>query len=71
MRLEVSYMMFIVQTKNCGVTYDRQLECNMFIVQATGVIFTTLYFLCNLQISPLSYSVCPYQAFPAKCNVTL
>jgi hypothetical protein len=26
--------------------------------------------LCNLLIGPLSWSVCPWQAFPGQCNVT-
>ncbi len=31
---------------------------------------TTLHFLCNTQMGPISLNVCPWQAFPAFCNVT-
>ncbi len=30
-----------------------------------------LHFLPKLQIGSISYGVCPWQAFPAWCNVTL
>ncbi len=42
---------FIVQASLMIVTYDRE---NMFIVQATGTVFTTLHFLRNLRIGPIS-----------------
>ncbi len=34
------------------------------------VAFTTLHFLHNLQMGPVSQSVCSWQAFPAKCKTT-
>ncbi len=34
-------------------------------------IFTPLHFLCNLQMGPISFSVCPWQAFPTFCNVAV
>ncbi len=34
------------------------------------VIFTTLHFLCNLWMSPISWNICLRQAFSACCNVT-
>ncbi len=40
-------------------------------VYATGVAFTTLLFLCNLQIGPINESVWHWQAFPVQCYVTL
>ncbi len=36
-----------------------------------GAVFTTLHFLYNLQIGPISCSVCPWQASQALCNVIL
>jgi len=44
---------------------------NRFIIQETGVAFTTLHFLRNLQTCPISWSFCPWQAFPASGNVIL
>jgi hypothetical protein len=45
---------FIVQASLTIITYDHQ---NMFIVQATGNIFITIYFLFNLQMDPMSLRV--------------
>jgi hypothetical protein len=36
-----------------------------------GTIITTLNFYRNLQTVSIRYTVCPWQAFPAKCNVKL
>ncbi len=36
-----------------------------------GVVITTLHFLHNLQMVPISWSVCPCQDFSAQCYVTL
>jgi hypothetical protein len=36
-----------------------------------GAVFTRLHFLHNLQMDPISKSVCHWQAFPALCNVML
>jgi hypothetical protein len=36
-----------------------------------GAAFTTLYFLPNLQMSPISYSISPWRAFSGQCNKTL
>jgi hypothetical protein len=36
-----------------------------------GPLYTTVYFLSNLQVRPISWSVCSWMAFPALCNVTL
>ncbi len=38
---------------------------------ASGAVLTTLYFLWNLLMDPISLSVCPWQAFPANLNLTL
>jgi len=32
----------------------------------SGVVFTRIHFLCNLQIGPIIGSVCPRQAFPSN-----
>ncbi len=36
-----------------------------------GIVFTTLHFLHNLQMGPISFSVCPCQAFLAQSYVAL
>jgi len=36
-----------------------------WIMSGPGVIFTTLDSLCNLQMSAISLSICPWQAFLA------
>ncbi len=41
------------------------------IFNGIRVVFTTLHFICNLWMSPISQSVCLWQAFTALCNVTL
>jgi hypothetical protein len=35
-----------------------------------GTVFTTLYCFHNLQLGWISYSVCPWLAFPSHCYVT-
>jgi hypothetical protein len=50
-----------------------------FMIQALSLMFenklgsqlTTLYFLCNLQMGPISLGVSLWQAFPHERNVTL
>ncbi len=37
----------------------------------SGAVFTTLYFLLNLQMGPISLIVCPWLPFTAQCNVAL
>jgi len=41
------------------IIYDRQ----MFLVQATGAVFTTFHFLRSLQSGLISKSVYPWKAF--------
>jgi len=41
------------------------------ILLTAGLVFTTPHFHHNLQMGPKSWSVCPWQASPAWCNVTL
>ncbi len=49
-----------------------KLHINLSVVSTVpGAIFTTLHFLHNLQMCSFNESVCPWQAFPAKCNVTI
>ncbi len=48
-----------------------KLQRKKFVNTIPGVVFTTLYFLHNLRMVPMSKSVCPWQVFPAWCNVTL
>ncbi len=55
-----------------GFIYDHHLwSSKYFIVQATGPLFTTLYFHRNLQVRPISWSVCSWQDFPDWYNVSL
>jgi hypothetical protein len=35
------------------------------------MVFTTLQWLCNLQIGPISWSICHWQVFPVMCFITL
>ncbi len=42
-----------------------------FMLQDPSALFTTLNFLCILEIGTMSYNVCPWQAFPAYCDETL
>ncbi len=42
-----------------------------FLMRQNVWKFTTLYFLCNFRICSVSYNVCPWQALPAWCIVTL
>ncbi len=41
------------------------------IILVTWGIFTKLHFLRNLQMSPISKSVCSWQTFPYLCKVAL
>jgi hypothetical protein len=45
--------------------------CLTLHVGAPGVVITTLLFLPNFQIGPISWNVCHWQAITAKCDVTL
>ncbi len=42
-----------------------------FITLTQRAKFTNLYFIHNLRMGPISYSVCHRQAFTTQCNVTL
>jgi hypothetical protein len=63
--LSVTLMLSVVNTEchmlaldaECRYDECRHTECH-------GAVFTTLYFLRNLQKSPISWSVCSWQAFP-------
>jgi hypothetical protein len=42
-----------------------------FTVEVHEVIFTTFHFLHYSCMGQITLSVCPWQAFPVSCNVTL
>jgi hypothetical protein len=43
----------------------------MLVKLTPGVVFTAIHFLRNFRRGPISSNVCPWQALPAKCNLTL
>ncbi len=58
----VSILMIVL-----SALFSRCLEVD----KNTGTVFTTLHFLPNLQMGPISKSVCPWQDFSAWGNNTL
>ncbi len=42
----------------------------IFATYTSGTVFATLYFISNLSIRQVSYTVCPWQGFLAQYNVT-
>ncbi len=50
----------------------RKFQRKWFVLnRVPGAVFTTLPFLCNIWVDPISYSFYYWQALPVTCNVKL
>jgi hypothetical protein len=61
----------ILTLEKVGLEITLVFYWSIFITLAHGVIFTTLYFLHNLQLLPISWCVFNRKAFLALYDVTL
>ncbi len=57
-----------------SIMVERYSECRLCVSiilnTALRTIFAKLHFPFNLHMNPISLSFCPWQAYPAYCNVT-
>ncbi len=63
--------MFYNQKIAKAFSYKKRDNVLSTVPLRSGVVFTTLHFLRKLRMGPISQNVCPWQAFPGKCNVIL
>ncbi len=61
----------VTSTRNSLLYVGTKRSRGSMFEKILAVIFTSLCFLCNLQLGLLSQSVCPLQASTALCMVTL
>jgi hypothetical protein len=58
-------LLHLLALLNATLQRTKNYHGKSIIASAPGTVFTRIHFLWNLQIGPMSKSVCHWQAFPA------